>query len=255
MHKVVISGIDTSSLPKIDKKQCETLIEAMRAGDSNAREKLIMSNLRLVLSVVQRFDGKGSADDLFQVGVVGLIKAVDGFDPSYNVMFSTYAVPMIVGEIRRYLKDSTSIKVSRSLRDIAYKALHAKEIMERDMQCTPSIMEVAKEIDVPISDVACALDAVSDTRSLYESVYNDGEESMLLMDQVSDMRSLDDEWSEGIQIRDCIRRLPTRERQVLTLRYYVGKTQVEISRALMVSQAQVSRLEKSALEHIRTMIS
>ena len=255
MHKVMICGISTSSLPKIDNKECEELLREFNDGSMIARERIIMSNLRLVLSVVQRFNGKGSSDDLFQIGVIGLIKAVDNFDLKYNVRFSTYAVPMIVGEIRRYLKDSSSIRVSRSLRDIAYKALKAKEIMEVERERTPSVLEIAEEIDIPVHEVACALDAVSETRSLYESVYNDGEDSMMLMDQISTNKGLEEEWADTIFIRDSLKKLPKRERQVLTLRYYVGKTQTEISKAIGVSQAQVSRLEREGLKRLKVMIS
>ena len=255
MQKVMICGIDTASLPKIGNKECIQLIHQIEEGSMLAREELIMSNLRLVLSVVKRFSGKGSSDDLFQVGVIGLIKAIDNFDTKFNVRFSTYAVPMIIGEIRRYIKDNSAVKVSRSTRDIAYKALHAKEIMEKNNSASPSIMEIAEEIDIPVNEVACALDAVSETRSLYESVYNDGEDNLMLMDQLSTNKKLEDEWSDTYLIRDCIKNLPRREKQVLTLRYYVGKTQTEISKALNVSQAQVSRLEKTALERIRSMIS
>ena len=183
------------------------------------------------------------------------MKAVNNFNPAFNVKFSTYAVPMIIGEIRRYLKDSTSIKVSRNLRDVAYKALRAKELYEINNQRSPSMMEIAEEIDIPISEVACALDAVSEPRSLYESVYSDGDDSMMLMEQLSDNKSMDDVWSESIYLKDSIKKLPERERQVLTLRYYVGKTQMEISEAIGISQAQVSRLEKNALNRLREMIS
>ncbi len=255
MHKVVICGLDTSKLPKITAKECDELLLKVRNGDSDAKETLVMSNLRLVLSVVQRFSGKGNSDDLFQVGCVGLMKAVNNFNPAFNVKFSTYAVPMIIGEIRRYLKDSTSIKVSRNLRDVAYKALRAKELYEINNQRSPSMMEIAEEIDIPISEVACALDAVSEPRSLYESVYSDGDDSMMLMEQLSDNKSMDDVWSESIYLKDSIKKLPEKERQVLTLRYYVGKTQMEISEAIGISQAQVSRLEKNALNRLREMIS
>lgn len=255
MHKVMICGYDTSRLPKITSKECDELLKEVKEGNEEAKEKLIMSNLRLVLSVVQRFNGKGNSDDLFQVGCVGLIKAVDNFNPEYNVRFSTYAVPMIIGEIRRFLKDSSSIKVSRSLRDIAYKALKAKETMETCRERTPSIMEIAEEIDVPVSDVACALDAVSEPRSIYESVYNDGDDTMMLMEQLSDNTDMDELWSESILIRDSIKLLPEKERRVLTMRYYIGKTQMEISEAIGISQAQVSRLEKNALNRLREMIS
>ena len=251
MRKVVINGIDTKSLPKLTQAQCEELLTKAKAGDKQAKDDLVIANLRLVLSMVQRFSSRANSDDLFQVGVVGLMKAIDGFDPKFNVRFSTYAVPMITGEIRRFIKDSTGIKVSRSMRDIAYKALKAKEEFELKNSTSPTMLEIAEEIDVPLKDVVCALDAVSDTISLQDSVYSDGEDSLLLMEQIGDSKQSEEIWSTNLAIREAIKSLPEREKQVLTMRYYVGKTQMEISKSIGISQAQVSRLEKNALGIIK----
>lgn len=251
MHKVVINGIDTHNLPKINAKECEELLKKTKEGDKIAKEKLVMANIRLVLSLVQRYAGRANSDDLFQTGMVGLMKAIDGFDCKFNVRFSTYAVPMITGEIRRFIKDSTGIKVSRSMRDTAYKALRAKEMLELRNSTSPTMLEIAEEIDLPLRDVVCALDAVSDTISLQECVYNDGEDGLLLMEQISDNRQNEENWSTKLALREAIKNLPDREMQVLKMRYYLGKTQIEISKAIGISQAQVSRLEKNALSKIK----
>lgn len=254
MHKVYICGIDTGSLPKLTWDESVKLLERIAEGDKEAKDEFVMANLRLVLSVVQRFSNRCSSDDLFQVGCVGLMKSIANFDLKYNVKFSTYAVPMIIGEIRRFMKDSTSIKVSRSLRDTAYKALKAKEQLEINAVSTPTIMEIAEEIDMPISEVACALDAVSEPISIYESVYKDGEDSLMLMEQLYDEDTSEDKWSELLVLNDAMKALPDKERDVLKLRYYIGKTQVEIANMIGVSQAQVSRLEKTALDRIKTQL-
>lgn len=254
MHKVVICGVDTNALPRLDKKQCDALIAKAAAGDKEARDKLVNANIRLVLSVVQRFNNKGNSDDLFQVGMVGLLKAVDNFDSSFNVRFSTYAVPMIIGEIRRFLKDSSGIKVSRSLRDTAYKVLKAKEKIERDRQIVPSATEIAAEIDLPVKEVVCALDAVSEPVYLQDPVFSDGEDSMSLEEQIGDDKCTEDRWIDKISISSAIKSLPEKERKVLLLRYYYGKTQTEISKIVSVSQAQVSRLEKNALEKVKAFL-
>lgn len=254
MHKVVICGVDTNALPRLDKKQCEALIAKAAAGDKEARDKLVNANIRLVLSVVQRFNNKGNSDDLFQVGMVGLLKAVDNFDSSFNVRFSTYAVPMIIGEIRRFLKDSSGIKVSRSLRDTAYKVLKAKEKIERDRQIVPSATEIAAEIDLPVKEVVCALDAVSEPVYLQDPVFSDGDDSMSLEEQIGDDKCTEDRWIDKISISSAIKSLPEKERKVLLLRYYYGKTQTEISKIVSVSQAQVSRLEKNALEKVKAFL-
>lgn len=254
MHKVVICGVDTNALPRLDKKQCDALIAKAAAGDKEARDKLVNANIRLVLSVVQRFNNKGNSDDLFQVGMVGLLKAVDNFDSSFNVRFSTYAVPMIIGEIRRFLKDSSGIKVSRSLRDTAYKVLKAKEKIERDRQIVPSATEIAAEIDLPVKEVVCALDAVSEPVYLQDPVFSDGDDSMSLEEQIGDDKCTEDRWIDKISISSAIKSLPEKERKVLLLRYYYGKTQTEISKIVSVSQAQVSRLEKNALEKVKAFL-
>lgn len=254
VHKVVICGVDTNALPRLDKKQCEALIAKAAAGDKEARDKLVNANIRLVLSVVQRFNNKGNSDDLFQVGMVGLLKAVDNFDSSFNVRFSTYAVPMIIGEIRRFLKDSSGIKVSRSLRDTAYKVLKAKEKIERDRQIVPSATEIAAEIDLPVKEVVCALDAVSEPVYLQDPVFSDGDDSMSLEEQIGDDKCTEDRWIDKISISSAIKSLPEKERKVLLLRYYYGKTQTEISKIVSVSQAQVSRLEKNALEKVKAFL-
>lgn len=251
MRKVVINGIDTKSLPKITQSECEELLQKTKEGDKEAQDKLVIANLRLVLSMVQRFSGRANGDDLFQVGVVGLMKAIDGFDPKFNVRFSTYAVPMISGEMRRFIKDGTGIKVSRSMRDTAYKALKAKEEYELKHSTSPTMLEIAAEIDVPLRDVVCALDAVSETVSLQECVYSDGEDGLLLMEQIGDSKQNEENWSTNLALRDAIAQLPDREKEVLKLRYYVGKTQMEISRKIGISQAQVSRLEKNAFGKIK----
>lgn len=251
MHKVVICGVDTNTLPKLSKEQSEKLISLAKNGDAAAREELAKANIRLVLSVVQRFNNKGNSDDLFQVGMVGLLKAIDNFNAAFNVRFSTYAVPMIIGEIRRFLKDGTGIKVSRSMRDTAYKVLKAKEELERTRQTTPTAVEIAEEIDLPIKEVVCALDAVSEPVYLQEPVFNDGEEGMVLEEQIGDGKNTEERWTDRICISDAIRDLPEKERKVLVLRYYYGKTQTEISAQINISQAQVSRLEKNALAKMK----
>lgn len=251
MHKVTVCGLNTQSLPKLTTSQSDALMIKLKQGDKMAREEFINANIRLVLSVVQRFYNKGNSDDLFQVGMIGLLKAVDGFDMAYNVRFSTYAVPMIMGEIRRWVKDSSGIKVSRNLRDIAYKALKCKEVMELRQQASPSLMEIAAEIDIPLRQVEEALDAVSDTMSLQEQVFSDGEDSLLLLEQISDTKQNEELWTENISIRDGMIALPDKEKEVIMLRYFVGKTQVEISNKIGISQAQVSRLEKNAISRLK----
>ena len=253
MQKVNLCNCDTGTLPRLCAEECEKLLERVAGGDTDAREQLVMANVRLVLSVIGRFRGKASSDDLFQVGVVGLMKAIDGFDRSFNVRFSTYAVPMIIGEIRRFIKEETSIKVSRSMRDIAYKTLKAREEMSVG-RSEPSLMEVAAEIDVPYKDVVTALDAVSEPISLQEYVYGDGDDNVSLIDQLGDKRCCEDKWIDDISIKSALSELPERERKIILLRYYKGRTQTEISRIMGISQAQVSRLEKGALAYIREFV-
>lgn len=253
--RVSISGVDTSKLPKLTSADMEELMIKIKSGDEWAREKFVVANLRLVLSVVHRFGGRGDkADDMFQVGCVGLMKAIDNFDNSLNVKFSTYAVPMIIGEIRRYLRDNNSVRVSRSLRDIAYKALQAKEQLSKDNFKEPTVEEIAKFIDIPTKNVTFALDAISDTVSLNDPVYTDGSDTIHLLDQIADTKNTDENIFENISIKDAIKTLSPREREILMMRYYVGKTQTEVSSEIGISQAQVSRLEKSALKVIKEFL-
>lgn len=254
MYKVNLCNCDTSTLPRISNEECEELLKKSADGDGAARERLVMANIRLVLSIVQRFKGKACSDDLFQVGIVGLMKAIDGFDSSFNVRFSTYAVPMIIGEIRRFIKEGTSIKVSRSMRDIAYKTLKAREEMSVG-RSEPSLMEVAAEIDVSYKDVVAALDAVSEPISLQECVYGEGDDSVSLLEQLGDERCCEEKWIDDISIKSALKDLPERERRIITLRYFKGKTQTEISRIMGISQAQVSRLEKGALAYIKEFVT
>ena len=252
INKVEICGVNTSKLPVLTDKEKEKLFERIKQGDMTAREEFVQGNLRLVLSVIQRFGNRNeNPDDLFQVGTIGLIKSIDNFDTSQNVKFSTYAVPMIIGEIRRYLRDNNSIRVSRSLRDIAYKALIAKERITKEKGREATIDEIAKEIEVKKEDIVFALDAIADPVSLYEPVYNDGTDAIFVMDQLSDDKNSDEEWTEHIAIRDAINKLADRERHILNLRFFKGRTQMEVSKELGISQAQVSRLEKSALAHMK----
>ena len=253
--KVVICGINTSTLPRLNEKQTNELLTKIKQGSEAAREEFIVSNMRLVLSVIKRFHLKNAnSDDVFQAGCIGLIKAIDNFDLGFGVKFSTYAVPMIIGEIRRYLRDNNSIRVSRSLRDTAYKALVAKEKIMREKGHEPTIAEIAKEIGIKKEDVVFALDAIADPISLYEPVYNDGTDAIFVMDQLSDEKNTDEDWIEHISLREAIKKLHERERHILNLRFFKGRTQMEVSKELGISQAQVSRLEKSALEHMKKYI-
>ena len=255
MQKVEICGVDTSGLPKLTTKESEELMLRLKAGDKQARDKFIVGNMRLVLSLVKRFRIKNlGADDVFQAGCVGLIKAIDGFDVSVGVKFSTYAVPMIVGEIKRYLRDGNSLRVSRSIRDMAYRVLKAREEIEsRDEEAT--IEKIAQELQVAQREVVYALDAISDPVSLYEPVYNKSGDTLLLMDQLADSKNTDEIWTEHVALSEAMQRLGDRERKILFLRYFEGKTQTEISEEVGISQAQVSRLEKNALQNIRLNIS
>jgi len=255
VNKVEICGVNTSKLPILSNEQKKVLFERMHKGDISAREEFIRGNLRLVLSVIQRFNNRGEyVDDLFQVGCIGLIKAIDNFDVSQNVKFSTYAVPMIIGEIRRYLRDNNSIRVSRSLRDIAYKALQVKERLTNNNSKEPTIDQIAKELELAKEDVVFALDAIQDPISLFESVYHDGGDAIFVMDQVSDEKNHDDNWLEGIALKEAMRRLNDREKHILNLRFFEGKTQMEVADEIGISQAQVSRLEKTALMHMKKYI-
>lgn len=253
--RVVIAGVDTSKLPKLTRAEMAELMKKLKAGDEYARECFVVANLRLVLSVLKRFGGKGDrADDMFQVGCVGLMKAIDNFDESVNVMFSTYAVPMIAGEIRRFLRDNNSVRVSRSLRDIAYKALQAKDELSKKSIEEPTVDDIAAAIDVPAKMVTLALDAISETVSLSEPIYTDGSDTIHLLDQIADTKNTDETLYENISIKDAIKTLSGREKEILMMRYYVGKTQVEVSNEIGISQAQVSRLEKNALKSIKEFL-
>lgn len=255
LQKVVICGVDTSGLPKLTAEENEQLMRALKEGDEVARERFIVGNMRLVLSLVKRFWAKNAnADDVFQAGCVGLIKAIDNFDMKFNVKFSTYAVPMILGEIKRYLRDGNSLRVSRSIRDTAYRILKVREgIEERDEEAT--IERIAEVMQVKESEVAYALDAISDPISLYEPVYNKSGDALELMDQIYDESQSDEIWTERVALRQALERLGDRERKILMLRYYEGKTQTEISAEIGISQAQVSRLEKNAIGVIKKEIS
>ena len=253
--KVEICGVNTAELPVLKSAQTRELLEKARTGDRDAREKLIAGNLRLVLSVVQRFAGRGeSMDDLFQVGVIGLIKAVDCFDLSQNVQFSTYGVPMIAGELRRFLRDHSALRVSRSMRDTAYRVLQAREKLTARDGREPSVEELARELGLPRQEVVFAMDAVCEPMSLYEPVFSDGGESSTVMDQLGDPRNTDEHWLEQIALEEAIGRLTPREKRILALRFYDGRTQMEVAREVGISQAQVSRLEKNAIEQIKKSI-
>lgn len=254
INKVEICGVNTAKLPVLSNKEKEELFVKIKDGDNDAREKFIQGNLRLVLSVIQRFNGRGeSVDDLFQVGCVGLIKAIDNFDITLNVQFSTYAVPMIIGEIRRYLRDNNPIRVSRSIRDLAYKALQVREKLSKQNQKEPTIEEISKELGVAKEEIAVSLDAIQDPLSLQEPVYNDGTESIYVMDQVKDMKNTDELWAENITIAEAMKKLNSREKVIVNKRFFDGRTQMEVADEIGISQAQVSRLEKSAINRIKKM--
>lgn len=255
-NKVEICGVNTAKLPILKPKEKEELFARVQQGDFAARQEYIYSNLRLVLSIIKRFSNRGeNIDDVFQVGCIGLIKAIDNFDTSHGVKFSTYAVPMIIGEIRRYLRDNNSIRVSRSLRDIAYKALQAKEKLINLHSKEPTIEEIAKELEIEAKDIVFALDAIQEPVSLFEPVYNDGADALFVMDQVSDDKNTDARWLENISLSEAMKRLGEREKHILNLRFFEGKTQMEVADEIGISQAQVSRLEKNALKNMRKYIS
>ena len=252
MNKVEICGVDTSTLPVLTNERMRELFPLVHGGDLNAREEFIRGNLRLVLSVIQRFSNRGeNVDDLFQVGCIGLIKALDNFDVTQNVRFSTYAVPMIIGEIRRYLRDNNAIRVSRSMRDTAYKALRARDKLAEKLGREPDVTELAQELGLPREDVVFALEAIQDPVSLFEPVYNDGGDALYLMDQITSEKKPDNSWLDVIGIHEALNRLTDRERHILTLRFFQGRTQMEVAGEIGISQAQVSRLEKNALAHMR----
>ena len=252
INKVELCGVNTSRLPVLNAEEKETLLKKAREGDAAARERYIQGNLRLVLSVIKRFSNSSeNADDLFQVGCVGLIKAIDNFDVSQNVRFSTYGVPMIIGEIRRYLRDNSAIRVSRSMRDTAYRVLQAREKLQRENQREPTVEQIAKELDLPREEVVFAMDAVVDPVSLFDPVYSDGGDTVCVMDQVRDTRNTDESWLDRIALREAVDKLSPREQRILAMRFYDGKTQMEVSGEIGISQAQVSRLEKNAISTIR----
>ena len=253
--KVVICGVDTGTLPVLSNERMRELFPLVHSGDKKAREEFIRGNLRLVLSVLQRFNGRGeNPDDLFQVGCIGLMKALDNFDVTQNVRFSTYAVPMIIGEIRRYLRDNNAIRVSRSLRDTAYKALGARDRLAAKLGREPAVTELAEELGLPVEDVVLALEAIQDPVSLFEPVYNDGGDALYIMDQVRDDGVSDEGWLQSIAIRDAMRKLSDREKRILRMRFFEGRTQMEVAGEIGISQAQVSRLEKAALLHMKKYI-
>ncbi len=251
-NKVEICGVNTSKLPLLSKEEKEELFVKIKAGDEEARNKFINGNLRLVLSVIQRFCGRGeSADDLFQVGCVGLIKAIDNFDLSQNVQFSTYAVPMIIGEVKRYLRDNNSIRVSRSVRDLAYKVIQFKERYLKEQGKEPKIEEIAKELGVEKEEIGFSIDAIQDPVSLQEPIYNDGTENIYIIDQIKDSKNTDERWTEKMTIEGALNKLNKKEKMIVTKRFFDGKTQMEVAEEIGISQAQVSRLEKTAIEHIK----
>lgn len=252
INKVEICGVNTSKLPVLTKEEKDKLLIRIKEGDMEARNTFINGNLRLVLSVIQRFYRKSeSADDLFQVGCVGLIKAIDNFDISQNVQFSTYAVPMIIGEVKRYLRDNNSIRVSRSVRDLAYKIIQFKEKYTKEFGKEPSVEEIAKELQVEKEDIAFSLDAIQDPISLQEPVYNDGTENIFIMDQVKDKKNTDELWAEKMTMIQAMKKLNEKEKMIITKRFFDGRTQMEVAEEIGISQAQVSRLEKNAIEHIK----
>ena len=250
--KVEICGVNTAKLPLLKSSEQEAFFARIKQGDEEARQQYIEGNLRLVLSVIRRFAGSSeNLDDLFQIGCIGLIKAIDNFNTSMMVKFSTYAVPMIQGEVRRYLRDSGSIRVSRSLKDTAYKAIYARECMTRQNAVEPTINEVAAEIGIPSEDIIYALDAIQSPVSLYEPVYTDGGDTLYVMDQVSDKKNKEENWVEEISLQEAMKRLAPREQHIIDLRFYEGKTQMEVADEIGISQAQVSRLEKHALKTMK----
>ena len=256
LNKVEICGVNTAKLPSLSNEQRTKLFQRIKEGDMEARNEYTEGNLRLVLSVIKRFSGSNeNPDDLFQIGCIGLMKAIDNFNTELDVKFSTYAVPMIIGEIRRFLRDNNSIRVSRSLKDTAYKAIYAKENLTKKNLKEPTIMEIAEEIGVSKEDIVYALDAIQNPMSLYEPVYTDGGDTLYVMDQVSDKKNKEDTWVEHLSLREAMKRLNERENEIITLRFFEGKTQMEVAEIIGISQAQVSRLEKNALKVMRNYLA
>jgi RNA polymerase sporulation-specific sigma factor len=254
-NKVEICGVNTSKLPVLKEKEKKELLFRIQNGEYECREKFIEGNLRLVLSVIKRFNNRGeNVDDLFQVGCIGLMKSIDNFDLSLNLRFSTYAVPMIIGEIRRYLRDNNSIRVSRSLRDTAYKALQVRDRLVNQDNKEPTVAQIAKELEIPREDVVFALAAIQDPVSLFQPIYHDGGDEIYVMDQISDTKNLDDSWLENISIKEGMKKLNDREKLILNLRFFNGRTQMEVADEIGISQAQVSRVEKNALKHMKKYV-
>lgn len=254
IRKVEISNVDTSKLPVLSNKEKDELFIKIKQGDTKAREVFINGNLRLVLSILQRFASRTSnLDDLFQVGCVGLIKAIDNFDLSLNVQFSTYAVPMIIGEIKRYLRDNNPIRVSRSIRDLAYKSLQAREKLTKELNKDPTIEQIAKEVGVGREEIVCSFEAIQEPLSLQEPIYSDGAENLYIMDQVKDTKNTDEKWADAITIGEAMKKLNDREKMIITKRFFDGRTQMEVAQEIGISQAQVSRLEKDAIYRIRKL--
>lgn len=255
-YRVEICGVNTAKLPLLKATEKEELILKIKQGNQEAREEYIKGNLRLVLSIIQRFSSSSeNVDDLFQIGCIGLMKAIDNFDLSQGVKFSTYAVPMIIGEIRRYLRDNNSIRVSRSLRDIAYKALYAKDMLQKKMDREPTMDEIAAEAGIPREDILNALDAIQVPMSLYEPVYSDSGDVLYLMDQISDKKNKEENWIEELSIKEAMEKLGEREKNIIEMRFFQGKTQMEVADEIHISQAQVSRLEKNALKNMKNYLS
>lgn len=255
LNKVEICGVNTSKLPVLTNEEKDILFERIKRGDTEARELYIKGNLRLVLSIIKRFSASNeNVDDLFQIGCIGLMKAIDNFDTTLNVKFSTYAVPMIIGEIRRYLRDNNSIRVSRSLRDTAYKAIYAKENYVKKNLKEPTINEIAEEIGMEKEDIVYALDAIQSPVSLYEPVYTEGGDTLYVMDQISDKKNREENWIEDLSLKEAMKRLADREKHIIEMRFYEGKTQMEVAQEIGISQAQVSRLEKHALKNMKNYL-
>ena len=255
-HKVTVCGLDTNKLPKLTTMESEECLRRIKEGDPEAREKFLLANMRLVLSMVHRFSGAAAdPDDLFQIGCLGLVKALNHFDMSFGVRFSTYAVPMILGEIRRFVREGSGIKVSRSLRDTAYRAMQARESLEQKNVADPSLYEIAEEMDVPVKEVVCALDAISTPMSLFDPISGEGEDSLLVIDGIASEKNPEENWTERLDLKQALVELPAQEREIVHLRFFKGRTQMEVSRELGISQAQVSRLENTAIKRLRTALS
>lgn len=255
-YKVEICGVNTSKLPILNDDEKEKLFVQIKAGDKGAREKYIQGNLRLVLSVIKRFHNNNeNVDDLFQIGCIGLMKSIDNFNPDIGVKFSTYAVPMIIGEVRRYLRDNSSYRIPRSLRDIAYKAIHARELLSRTATHEPTLEEISKECDIPVDDIVYALDAIQTPMSLFDPIYTDGGDALYVMDQIADKKNKEENWVSDIALVNAMDRLNNRDQEIIKMRFFEGKTQTEVADEIHISQAQVSRLEKNALKSMQNYLS